>query len=136
MDTAQLKSPPARGRGLKPAVPAAVVTPSRSPPAEGLFVDELYHQRETSSQPFKPSDCDVNCSGCLVQGRAWYHVNHSTMAAQAQVQRVRVEIVLVPQVGLVEFTDIVIEQGDRDDQRYIGEAIGFDHLQHLLFFIR
>ena len=59
----------------------------------------------------------------------------SAMAAHPQVQGVRVEIVLFAQVGLIEFAYIVIEQSDGNDQRYIVEAIGLNHLQRLLLFI-
>ncbi len=58
------------------------------------------------------------------------------MAAQAQVERVRVEIALVAQVELIECTNMVVDQYNRDDQRYICEAIGLNHLQHFLLFIR
>ena len=43
---------------------------------------------------------------------------------------------MAAQIGLIEFANIVVEQGNGDDQRNICEAIGLDHLQHFLFFIR
>jgi len=58
------------------------------------------------------------------------------MAAQAQVERVRVETALVAQVGLIECTNMVVDQAHRDDQRYICETISLNHLQHFLLFIR
>ena len=41
------------------------------------------------------------------------------MTPQPQVQRVRVEVVLVEQVGLVVIAHKVVEQGDGHDQRRI-----------------
>ena len=58
------------------------------------------------------------------------------MAAQAQVKRVRVETALVAQVGLIEWTNMVVDQASRNDQRYICETIGLNHLQQFLLFIR
>jgi len=46
-----------------------------------------------------------------------------------------VEIVLLPQIGLVVFADEMIEQGDRDDQRHIAVAVCIDDLQHLLLLV-
>ncbi len=54
----------------------------------------------------------------------------------AQVERVRGETALVAQVGLIECTNMVVDQAHRDDQRYISETIGLNHLQHFLLFIR
>ena len=62
--------------------------------------------------------------------------NSLAVAAQPKVEGMRVEIVLVAEIGLIEFADEVVEQGNGNDEWNIFETISFDHLQHFLLFIR
>ena len=59
----------------------------------------------------------------------------SCMIPQVQLHRVWMQIVLVFQVRLIVFADIVIDQGDGDDQRHVTLMIHVDDLKHLLFLV-
>ena len=57
------------------------------------------------------------------------------MIPELQLQRVRIEVELVGQIRFPILAHIVVEQGNRDDQRHVVISELVDHLQQFLFLI-
>ena len=57
------------------------------------------------------------------------------MISQFQRHRVRVQVHLLLEVGLVVFAHVMVQQGDRHDQREILFAVLVQNLQKLLLFV-
>ena len=58
------------------------------------------------------------------------------VVSQLKFDGVRMEIVLLLQIGLIIFTNIVVHEGNRNNQRNIRLAVETDNFQEFSFFIR
>ena len=60
---------------------------------------------------------------------------YSDMGAQLKLEGVRVQVVLLPQVGLAVAPHEMVDQGHGDNQRQAARRIGADNLKQFLLFI-
>jgi hypothetical protein len=59
----------------------------------------------------------------------------SNMIPQLQFQRVGIQVMLAPQIGLVIFAHIMVDQGERDNERDMALVIMFDNFEQFQLFI-
>ncbi len=58
------------------------------------------------------------------------------MIPELQLQRMRVQVVLLFQVGLVIFSHIVVDQGDGHDQGQVAPPVMLNNIEQFLLFVR
>ena len=133
------------GRKHKNTSNQCITTPHSRKSDSLVVVNKRFPRRPTSSGTFASwptayQHISLKSHSLFPPIEAWPTPRHppslpSTMTPQPQVQRVRPEVVLVAQVGLVVFADKVVEQGDGHDKGHIRGPVGLDEFQRLLLFV-